>query len=317
MRYILLLLCCLLLTGCTHDPIAPMAAPEFPALPAPAADALPQGESQAVLWFRFGDEPCLAPEVRTLTSAANDNAALILLRALLEGPGAASGELTGLFPQGTQVISAVQSGRMMFVTLSRHILNPYPDEPADWRDQADWTMEVPLRRQLAMQSIAATVTENCQVDQVVILVDQSATDSLRLRMDYFTLDGSTALAEPLTRDEALLLSPARTAEVILQCWQEADWPRLYLYLARTDPQTGAARPALEDFAARMQREPRLIQACAQGGSVTGDTAVFTLSGAYLNEGAAQPFSGLVLHLTREKGIWRVGLSQLEGREALP
>ena len=30
----------------------------------------------------------------------------------------------------------------------------------------------------------------------------------------------------------------------------------------------------------------------------------------------QPFAGMVLRLIREKGVWRVALSQLTGREAL-
>lgn len=312
-----LLLICLLLTACSRDPLAPMASDAGEHLPAPVMHSLPAKENQAVLWFRFGEEPYLAPETRVLTGTYTDNDATLLLRALIEGPGAASAELRGLFPQGTQVLSCVQSGRVMFVTLSRHILNGYADEPAAWRNDPYWCIEVPLRRELAMQAIAATLTENLPVDAAVILVDHSDTDSLRLRKAYYTLDGDASLADPVRRDERLLLSPARTAEVILRCWQESDWARLYRYIARTDPATGAERPSADDFTIQMAAGKRLLHASAEGGSVHGDSAIFTVSGAYLDGGAEQPFTGMVLRLTREKGVWRLGISQLTGREALP
>lgn len=316
-----LLLCCLLLTGCTRDPLAPMATTNTStALPAPAVDGLPVEENQATLWFRYGEEPFLAAETRDISTARTESYAHTLLQALLSGPSAASTELGGLFPPGTRVISVHQSGRLMFVTLSKHIMNRFADEPENWRNQADWAVEVPLRRELAMQSIVATLTENCAVDQVIILVEQmdTATDSLRLRQSYYALDGSAALADPLQRNESLLLSPARTVEVILQCWQESDWLRLYRYVARRDPATGMAQPDESSFVQQMADCPHLLHASAQGGSVFNDgrTAVFTVDGAWLVEGAEVPFTGMVLRLTRESGVWRVGLSQLIGREAL-
>lgn len=321
MLFLLLIALCMLPGGCARDPLAPIAASGSPEIPAPAVSDLPRTQRSATLWFRFGTEPLLAAETREFSAAPQDIDALLILQALLEGPGAAGTELQPLFPQGTRVLAVQQSGRLMFVTLSRHIMNGFADEPDDWRAHPVWAEEVPLRRRLAMQSIAATLTENFGVDQVVILVEQSATvtDSLRLRNAYYTLDGDTTLAEPLMRDEALLLTPARTAEVILQCWQECDWARLYRYIARNAPFTGMTRPDEDAFIQQMAAEKRLLYAEAAGGSVSldGKEAVFTLRGAFLQDGQAQPFSGMVLRLTREKGIWRVDLSQLTGREALP
>ena len=316
-----LFLCCLLLTGCTRDPIAPMVSGASGDVPAPAVAGLPASTHTATLWFRFGEEPFLASEARVIHASPQESYALSLMRALLEGPGIAAAELNGLFPQGTQVLSVTQSGRMMYVTLSRHIMNGYADEPSNWRDQPEWAAEVPLRRKLAMQSISATLTENCSVDTVVILVDQGreATDSLRLRQSYYTLDGDAALADPLKRDEALLLTPMRTAEIILQCWQERDFTRLYRYVARTDPATAQPRPEVTAFMDAMSGLPHLLWAVAEGGSISADgqAAVFTVGGAWLDQGAEQPFDGMVLRLNREKGLWRMGLSELSVREVQP
>lgn len=315
----LLLICCLL-TGCSRpaDP-APAAATATPEIHAPAVADLPQSQDMVTLWFRFGDEPLLAPETRIISHSPTEGHALTILRTLIGGPSASSSDLQGLFPQGTQVISCTQSGRIMFVTLSRHIMYGYADEPENWRDLPAWQHEVPQRRVLAMQAIAATLTENCAVDTVVILVaDTSSTDSLRLRRGYYTLDSDPAPAPALMRNEALLLTPARTADIILQCWIEKDYARLYRYVARMDPATGAARPTEADFLQQTSALPVLLHAGAAGGSIAADgqSAVFTVSGAYLAAGEEQPFSGMVLRLIREKGVWRVTLSQLTGREAL-
>ena len=313
-----LLLCCLLLTSCSRDPVAPMATSvETNVYPAASPSAITQAEAQSTLWFRFGQEPVLAAEIREVSHSSADSYAMALLQALLQGPGAASTELNGLFPQGTRVIAVHQSERLIFVTLSRHIMQGYADEPENWRSDPAWAIEVPLRRELAMQAIVATLTENCNVDAVVILVEQTgeATDSLRLRQSYYTLDGDMTLAAPLARNEALLLTPARTAEIILQCWQESDWARLYRYVARTDPSTDLQRPDETDFVSQMAQEAHLLYAQAEGGSVSADGchAVFTVHGAWLADGLEQPFSGMTLRLVRERDVWRVGLSQLTER----
>ncbi len=318
----LVLLACLFLTGCARDPVGSMAQPDAGAqIPSPSAPADQLEENTAVLWFRYGQEPYLAAETRRITSSAMESDALALLSALVQGPSAASTELSALFPAGTKVQAAYQADDIMFVTLSHHLLNAYADEPKNWRNDPAWADEVPLRRTLAMQAIAATATENFHVDKVVILVEQkdTVTDSLRLRQSYFTLADDMTLAEPLIRDESLLLTPARTAEVILTYWQQADWSHLYRYIAAADPVTGQRRPDEAAFIAQMEQSAHLLYASAQGGSISSDgrSAVFTVQGAWLDHGAESPFSGMVLRLVKEKGMWRIGASQLAGRGRQP
>jgi len=320
-RLLLLLLAGLLLTGCSaHDPLAPMAATvtdDRIVVPAPDDAALPDAHESATLWFRFGTEPLLAPEQRHISRSPAAPYELALMQALLSGPAASSTELHGLFPPGTRVLSTYRQGRLLFVTLSRQIMNDYADEPDSWAADAAWQVESPLRRRLAMQSIAATITENCDVDQVVILVEQESTasDSMRLRQSYYRTGGdASALAEPLTRNEALLLSPHTTMAAILQCWSERDWARLYPYIARRDPATGLERPAYEAFAAQMDTIPHLTDYSFAGGNVSGQSAVFTLHATLLVEGRESTMEHALVRLCQERGIWRIGLSQLTGRE---
>lgn len=312
---LLLLLSILLLTGCApSDPLSGMVSTATDvSIPAPQAPDMIPREATATLWFRFSAAPLLAPEERVLSLSPTAPYELTLLQALAGGPTAASLELSGLFPPGVRVLATHRQGRTLFVTLSRQIMNDYADEATIAPGEAA------LRRQLAMQAIAATATENCDVDAVVILVEHtnSGSDSLRLRQSYYR-DGSdaAALAAPLHRDERLLLTPANTLSLALDCWHNRDWARLYPFIARSDAVTGQPRPAYEDFAAQMAALPHLTAYAASGGSTSpdGQSAVFAVTLTRLDNGQPLQASG-VIRLHRERGIWRIGLSQLTGREA--
>lgn len=143
-----------------------------------------------MLYYRCRDEAYLISESRTVTRAPSQSWEYAVIARLLEGPSGTSTGLTRLFPEGTRVLSAVRQGRTLFVTLSKELLNGYSDEPVDWQESETWRRECPLRRRLCMQSLVATVTENCAVDQVQVLVQQTTRTggSLRLKQNYFLDD---------------------------------------------------------------------------------------------------------------------------------
>lgn len=320
----LLLLLTLLLSGCTAmvspltDGAATLVPGTDPVLPeAQAPDSLSTRET-ATLYFRYLDEPYLAPETRTIALSPSRPYELSLLTELLSGPGTRSADLTALFPAGTRVLSTATKGRTLFVTLSQEIMNAYPDEPSSWRSDAFYQTEVPLRRRLCMQSLVATVTENCDVDRVQVLVEQTGqtADSLRLRARYFMLDPDpNALVGPMTRDESLLLSPHTTMDVILSLLVAQDWQRLYAYVAGRDPSTGMERVSYQDFMTAMGNLPAVTDYRFSGGSITkeGMQATFTLSASLLTRsGQALEAEGCILRLRRDNGLWRITLSQLTG-----
>ncbi len=306
--FIFVMLLCALLSGCARQtsPLSPVLTTDA-AIPAVNTQAARPETTSATLWFRFTDEPCLAPESRTIETSPTMKYETALLAALVDGPASATDELSGLFPPGTEVLGTYITGRMLFVTLSREIMDAIPGEPANWQSSEAWAREVPLRRALAMQSIAATATENCDVDAVVILVEQSdaVTNSLRLRQSYYC-DGSDgdALADLLYRDEAMLLTPNRAAEIVLQSWHERDFARLYKYVARD------GRPDEAAFLADMAGLAHLTEVNCSGGSVDGRKAIFTLNGWYLVNGTEVALENVTLRLIREDGLWRIPLSEL-------
>ena len=311
-KLLALLLGLCLLTGCV-----PVGTPRTTATLSPETnqklpDAVPDQatEKEALLYFRYLTEPYLAAESRQVSHSPAEPYELALVKALLSGPTPQQAELTGLFPEGVQVLSTARQGRTLFVTLSREIMNRYPDESYDWQQQP----ESALRRRLCMQSLAATLTENCDVDQVQILVEQSGNTmgSLRLKQSYFlTTTDETLLTSPLTREETLLLTPGNALRVILDLWQQRDWQRLYLYIASADPMTGAEKRSYADFVALMEGLPSLMEADFAGGSVSADGrfSTYTVTAQLLTGDHQQAYTATV-RLLRENGLWKVTLAQL-------
>lgn len=308
---------CMLLSGCTVPPLttdAPVPSPD--ALPAPQAAAVRTSETASTLWFRYLNEPCLMAESRLILSSPMISYEHALLNALVGGsthPDSGG----SLFPPGVRVLSVHRDNRRLFVTLSREIMDAFPDEPASWQSDPLWAREVPLRRALAMQAIIATATENCDVDSAVILVEQTATplDSLRLRQGYYRrgTGDDMAIADELTRDDACLLTPGGVMDILLTCWQHRDFARLYRYTdADLDEDT---------FLTEMAALPHLLRADVTSQvsiNEAGTQAVFTLDAALLAHGAERTCSSVTLRLIRRDGLWRIPLDQLtRWKEAAP
>lgn len=325
LRLMLALLCLSVLTGCASpvlpldDSAATLVPGTHPILPQAEAPASLSSQKNAALYFRYLDEPYLALEIRTVTQSPSQPYELTLITELLAGPGAQSADLTPLFPAGTRVVSTSLNGRTLFVTLSAEIMNAYPDEPASWQNDPYWQREVPLRRALCMQSLVATITENCNnVDRVQVLLEQqnALAGSLRLKERYFMLQSdSDELTGPLVRQEELLLTPQTAMDVILSLVVARDWQRLYHYVAVRDRETGLDRPDEPGFIAAMEALPAVVSYTYAGGSVASDATqvTFTLSAALSGMAANTPaVENRVVRLVHENGLWRITMSQLTG-----
>ena len=309
-----------LLTGCSAGsrqfPASSSAPESAVVLPVSDESGSQTSAQEATLWFRFSTEPYLAPESRAITQRKGQSYEMALLEALFAGPGTQHHELVGALPEGSRVISAVLQGRVLLVTVSGEFLGMPADIPMDWQEYDFWRTEAPLRRKLAMQSIAATVSENCDVDAVQILVDENIADgaSLRLKQNWFLDDSEESrLTGPQYRDESLLLTPAGTGKAILRHWLERDWENLYLYVSQRDPQSGMTRPEYRNFAASMNGLPSLISAELMDCSVSEDgqrTTVSVHARIRPDQGQREISRNAVLHLARENGIWKLSFSQL-------
>ncbi len=319
-RLCLLLLCCLLLSGCAvnsanynlNATAVPGTSPILPEVQ--PAESL-SSTHDALLYYRYYDEPYLAAERRTITQSPTQAYEMVLLTALVSGPSGRNDCLTSLFPEGTQVLSTAKQGRTLFVTLSHEIMDPYTDEDASISSETAASESI-LRRQLCMQSLVATVTENCDVDDVQILVEQSgnSAESMRMKQTYFlTTSDETLLTAPQTRQENLILSPENVLNVILNKWEMQDWSRLYRYMASTDSSSGEALMSQSEFASAMSALPQLTGFTFEGGSISTDGcyATYTLNVTLrVSDGQTVTRTGRVVRLCRENDCWKITYSQL-------
>ncbi len=315
MKYLIALICLfcsLTSTVCLAE--APVSDP----VPEAVDHVLREENRMAALYYRFCNEPFLACEWRTISRTRSSSYELALLQELLSGPSAASTELMSVFPVGTRVLSTLVQGRTLFVTLSEELLQGFSDEPVDWQQHDFWLREAPLRRKLCIQAIIATVTENCAIDQVQILVEQkgSVTGSLRLEQSFFLDDSEEGLlVGPICRDDSLLLTLDGTINHIFSLLQEHNWEALYRYIASTDRESGMERPVYQDFVVRLASCPSLVAFSAGPATLSWDglEATVQVSGQVTETGlAVADLAKRILHLTRENGIWRISLEQLEG-----
>ena len=309
----LCLLCAaMLVSGCVSQSLNPLLKNEATDVPGLAMNVHPASAGEqnvdqvaVTLYFRYQEEPMLAPESRILTVQRDQSVELAIVRALLDGPSAGHSDLKRLLPSAATVESVTSRDDILFVTFDEGLLRD--DIPENWAQDPQWKDEAPLQRRLAMQSVAASITEQLPYTGVQILLhrqDQLQTN-LRLENSYF-LTGDTSLSEPIQRDETLLLTPHATVATLLAAWQAHDFERLYRYVSSAErPPYATALEAFSTFGA-------LAQYTATPGSVAADgqRAVVTVDLRILQGGAQAQTSGYPLQLVRESGIWKISYTQL-------
>lgn len=308
----LLILCALTLTGCVAAPPDSLirGGTEGQTLISASTEELSPSSRRVTLYFRYGDTAYLAPEERQISVQRNESLEKAILQALIDGPSASADALTPLFPPGVEVLAAVSQEDTLFVTFSDAFLGRYADEPGDGAS-GGWRTEGPLRRQLCLDALAATLTEAGLCARVQVLVYQGAgqATTMRLQAGFLSRTADDALLPPLTRREECLLTPHQTAALLLSAWMAQDWTALYDLAAR---EGSAARPreqtAIDAFAA----SGVLAGYTLSPGNVSwdGQTAVLTAQLILRGTGADRTVSGYPLMLIREAGLWKMDYERL-------
>ena len=314
-RFVKVILICLLalcLTGCSQaaNPLLRNEATPMPGTvpqlhPATAGDSRTT-QHQATLYFRFLDSDMLAGENRVISVSQDESLEMALLSALLDGPSAGQIELQRLIGDDVRIEDVSVSGDMLFLTLSGAFLRD--SVPANWQSQPQWAQEAPLRRKLALQSIVATVTENLPYTSVQVLVTQDGQSSARLDRSYL-LTGDIGPADPLLRQESLLLTPASVADRLMNAWHKRDYAAIY----RLTASYSVERPVYETFAATLDKASALMDFSCSCGSVSGDgqSATVTLQFSTVENDLTLQTAGYPLHLMRDNGLWKIPFDTLQ------
>lgn len=229
------------------------------------------------LYFRFADTNVLGAQRAQIDIRREETIATSIVQHLLAGPDIEHGNLSGVFPQGTELISVSGEGSTAYVTLSGGFLGKPDGAPADWEDLTEWQEEATLRRRLAVQSIVLALTEGGRYQRVQLYV-ADGDDDIPQRISMAWLDmGVTDPALVLAaspRDEMAMLTPARALEMIMDAWQAQDWRAMYPLMADTkdDP-----LPTLSVFEADMAaRDVSLLEYSVTPGTVSFDGQMATI-----------------------------------------
>ena len=235
-----------------------------------------QDTLETTLYYRFAQTQVLGAQRAVLDLRRDETVATLIVEQLIAGPDASHDRLGGLFPQGTQLLSATGDGTTAFVTLSSAFLGRPDGAPQDWEDLAVWQEEAALRRKLAAQSIVLSLTEGGRFQRVQLYVADSD-DDLPRRIELYWFDAVQTQAGPVLgpcgRDETFLLTPELALEMMMDAWQRGDWAALYALLAQGDE----GLPSLSAFELQMQGiDATLLTYEVSGGSVSLDGRRATL-----------------------------------------
>lgn len=261
----------------------------------------------APLYFRYENTAYLAPEERLIHVVRNEPPEKALVEALIQGPSVTASALSPLFPPGTQVLSVTAQGDTLFVTFNEALLSRYSDEPKDLTG-GNWKVESPLRRQLCMDSLTATLTEMglCAKVQVLVYRENTQTTSMRLPKGYFDGTENDELVSFLTRNEDTLLTPHNAAKVLLNAWLTQDWDNLYAITMKEN------RPGAQEAIQAYSTGRVLTGFILSPGNVSSDgkTAILTAELTFIGQSTdAEPIR-YPIRLSRDGGIWRMKYDHL-------
>lgn len=307
MLAVLLAALCGLLCSCTRaaNPLVQAEATPLPGVEQRLHAATAAEDNAAswdvVLYFRYLDYSMLAGESRTLTVRKDESSEAALVRALLAGPSAGEMNLRRALGEDVGLKEVTASGDMLFITLTNSLLRD--GIPDGWRSDEFWAEETPVRRRLAMASIADTVMENLPYTRVQILIDGGESAAIRLDRSYY-LTGEQGPADPLSRDESLLLSPYNTAALLMEAWRSRDFDTIYDFTVAED------LPVPEQFRAEIDAAPSLSDYTLTAGMVNGERAALNVDASLLTDGASTALEAWPLTLEKQDGVWKIPLETL-------
>ncbi len=200
-------------------------------------NSLHSDQVEVALYYRFANTSYLGVEMAAIDLHQEDTVATAMIEELINGPSVSHDRLSGLFPQGTQLLGVNIDGSTVHVVLDRHFLGQPVGAPSDWEDSQAWQEEATLRRRLALQSIVLTLTEEGRWQRVQLYVaDNFQNVPTRIPLAWFdlTVQDTTVMLGSCGRDEGLCLTPSVAMGRILSAWQQRDWKAIYPFLSRED-----------------------------------------------------------------------------------
>ncbi len=302
----LALMALLLLTGCTKSVIQEDAVKD--ALPGLYPDAGVAKDQEVTLYFRLAGEPLLVPVKRMVSVRSSEYAERAVMRALIEGPSALSQELTGVIPEGVRLVDTASDGNILYVTLSRELIDP-PKNPVDREELA-------LTRRMAVYAIVNSLCELSGYSRVQLRVDMTNTGQgtrVTPSMVGFAEDSAQWL-DTMSKEESVIANPKNIAELILQHLAAGELTDAYQLFAEME-QGERQKPDYAAFETEMLTLGHVEEFQINGYEISEDgrTATVRANIAWRPRGGNETTRGnVVLNFELEGSLYKMGFDSFVG-----
>ena len=180
------------------------------------------------LYYRLTNEEYLAGVESSVTVRAGERTETAVIRTLIEGVPPLASNVSALFPSGTSIENTYYEKGILYVTLSKEVLDDSIiaslkeedyQSPEDYQQAVDEaTREMYLRRRLGVLSIVNTIAGSDEGSRVQIMVDNegSGTGS---RMPYETFGFEKRqgeIMEPMGFDESVVVTPEKVVGCLFE-----------------------------------------------------------------------------------------------------
>lgn len=294
----MLAICCMLLGGCSifkEETVSGVYAPEIN--PDPATDTI-----NAVLYFPMRGQDYLATEKRQVKIAAGESSEAALISELISGPDSES-QLENAFWSGVTLARVNVENQAISVVLSAEFLMDMGQDAEAFRK----------KQRMALYSIVNTLTENerDRYAQVQFYIDRNGTARRASREEMGFTDANPGEAlEPLSRNNTLILTPRKVAEIVLQAAVDKDASKMIAMLAED------GMPAQEELTELMMTAGSVIEAFSirderEETTPTGEQrAVVVVDVSMQKEQTLTQKYGVQVSLVSEGDVWKVDYSSI-------
>ncbi|NMD38096.1 MAG: GerMN domain-containing protein, partial [Christensenellaceae bacterium] len=164
----------------------------------------------ANLYFAYKDQNLLAAETREIKVKSDEIPELSIIKELIAGPKQSNGNLVNLFSQEIKALNAVplNDNKILAITFSEEFLNINNGNKEE--------------RQLVLDSIAATITDNYPYLGIQIFIKPEDENAYRLNSS-FLFDEKGETLPPISRNDSNILTPRKSADKLIKAWINLDY----------------------------------------------------------------------------------------------
>ena len=276
------------------------------------------------LYYRLTNEEYLVGVESGVTVRAGERTEAAVIRTLIEGVPPLTPNVSALFPEGTSIENTYYEKGILYVTLSKEVLDDSMVsslKEEDYQTHEDYrravdeaTNEMYLRRRLGVLSIVNTIAGSDEGSRVPILVDTegSGTGS---RMSYETFGfvdkRAEEIMEPMGFDESVIATPENVVGCLFERIANKQYDMAYALVAEND-YYGVGKPAYSDFEGEMKAFGDLESYELTGTEKDGDgTYVMADVRIAAPEGTMRNIIKARIYLEREGDLYKVCYSSLQ------